>query len=245
MTIDASFHAEREEDYKAMRQNPRLRQLTEPWFAEACRNRYSYHFDWLGRPIIQFPQDIVAMQEILWRVRPDLVVETGVARGGSMVFYASMLELLGGDGLVVGVDVDIRPHNREEIEKHPLAKRIRLIEGSSVDPAVVKQVETYTKKASRVLVVLDSLHTHDHVAKELAYYSPFVTRDSYLVVFDTVVEFMPEDFFPDRPWGVGNNPYTAVQEFLRNNDRFEVDEEYDAKLLITVAPGGYLRCVKD
>jgi cephalosporin hydroxylase len=161
------------------------------------------------------------------------------------VFYASMLELLGGDGKVLGIDVDIREHNRVEIEKHPMFKRIHMLEGSSIDEKIVRGVQQFAAGKQRVLVVLDSNHTHEHVLKELALYSPLVTKDSYLVVFDTVVEEMPDDFFLDRPWGKGNNPKTAVTEFLKTTDRFRVDREIENKLLITVAPGGYLRCVKE
>ena len=218
-----------------------LRALTREWFVAATRHEYSYHFTWMGRPIIQFPQDIVATQEIIWRVRPDLIVETGIARGGSLIFSASMLELLGGDGIVVGVDVDIREHNRVEIERHPMAKRIRMIEGSSVDESVVREVSRHAEGRRVVLVMLDSNHTHAHVLRELELYSPLVTPGSYLIVYDTVVENMPEDMYPDRPWGRGDNPQTAVREFLARDDRFEVDQQVDDKLLITVAPGGYLR----
>ena len=228
----------------AMSQDAALRDLTRDWFVRACRHEYSYHFRWLGRPIIQFPQDIVAMQEIVWEVKPDRIVETGVARGGSLILYASLLELIGGDGRVIGVDLDIRPHNRIEIERHPLARRIDLIQGSSVDPEVAGRVRTMAA-GRRTLVVLDSHHTHDHVLRELQLYAPLVPSGSYLVVFDTVIEEMPEDSFPDRPWGRGDNPRTAVEAFLKTTDRFVVDEEIEQKLLITVAPGGYLRCVKD
>lgn len=221
-----------------------LRGQTREWMAAANRYEYSYHFTWLGRPIIQFPQDIVATQEIIWRVRPDLIIETGVARGGSLIFSASMLELIGGDRLVVGVDIDIRAHNRVEIERHPLAKRIRLIEGSSVDEGVVRQVADYAEGRQTVLVMLDSNHTHAHVLRELELYAPLVTHGSYLIVYDTVVERMPEDMYPDRPWGRGDNPLTAVREFLARGTDFEVDREVEEKLLITVAPGGYLRRVK-
>lgn len=185
------------------------------------------------------------MQEIVWRVDPQLIIETGIAHGGSLIFYASLLELLAGDGMVLGIDIDIRQHNRVEIEKHPMFKRIKMIEGSSVDCAIVSQVREFASGKSPVLVVLDSMHTHAHVLDELKAYSPLVTKDSYLVVFDTVVEDMPADFFPDRPWGKGNNPKTAVWEFLKSNDRFEVDKEIENKLLITVAPDGYLKCIKD
>src|SRR5215207_263952 len=163
-----------------------MRGQTREWLASATRYEYSYHFTWLGRPIIQFPQDIVATQEIIWRVRPDLIVETGIARGGSLIFSASMLELLGGDGLVVGVDVDIREHNRVEIERHPLARRIRMVEGSSLAEETFRQVERLAEGRGRVLVMLDSNHTHEHVARELELYSPLVGAGSYLIVFDTV-----------------------------------------------------------
>jgi cephalosporin hydroxylase len=205
----------------------------------------TYNFTWLGRPIIQFPQDVFAMQEIIWRVRPDLIIETGVAHGGSLVFYASMLEMIGGPGEVVGIDIEIRPANRAAIESHPMFGRIRLVEGSSVDPLTVQRVCALAAGKKRVLVVLDSNHTHDHVSAELRLYSPLVTKGSYLVVFDTIVEHMPAHAFPDRPWGRGNNPMTAVCAFLEKTDRFTVDREIEEKLLITVAPSGYLRCVRD
>lgn len=227
-----------------MNNKDNLQELTNQWFVESCKYKYSYNFSWMGRPIIQFPQDIMAMQEIIWQVKPDLIVETGIAHGGSLIFYASMLELIG-EGQVLGIDVDIRQHNRVEIEQHPMFKRITMIEGSSIDEEIATQVYDLAKGKSRILLVLDSNHTHDHVLKELELYSPLVTKDSYLVVFDTVVEDMPEDFFPDRPWGKGNNPKTAVWEFLKTNKRFEVDKDIEAKLLITVAPDGYLKCLED
>ena len=205
--------------------------------------KYSYNFTWLGRPIIQFPQDIIAMQEIIWQVKPDLIIETGIAHGGSLIFYASILELIGNNGQLLGIDIDIREHNRVEIEKHPMFKRIAMIKGSSVDEKIAQQVHDFAKDKKRIMVVLDSMHTHDHVLKELRLYSPLVTKGSYLVVFDTIIEDMPEYFFPDRPWGKSNNPKTAVWKFLTTNDRFEIDKEIENKLLITVAPDGYLECV--
>ncbi len=221
-----------------------LTTLANELFVKSCEYEYSYNFSWLGRPVIQFPQDLVALQEIIWRVKPDVIIETGIAHGGSLVFSASILELLNGDGEVLGIDIDIREHNRVEIEKHSMFKRIRMIQGSSVDEGVIQQVRGFAEGKQSVLVVLDSLHTHEHVLKELELYAPLVTRGSYLVVFDTVVEDMPEDFFLDRPWGKGNNPKTAVREFLEHNDRFVVDKEIEDKLLITVAPNGYLKCIK-
>ena len=209
----------------------------------SARYEYSYHFTWLGRPIIQFPQDILAVQEIIWTVRPDLIVETGIARGGSLILSASMLELIGGAGLVVGVDIDIREPSRLAIERHPLAHRIRMIEGPSTASEVADAVHEIARGRERVVVLLDSNHTHDHVLRELELYSPLVQPGSYLIVFDTVIEEMPAGSFPDRPWDVGNNPATAVRAFLEQNHRFEVDQAIERKLLISVAPGGYLRCV--
>ncbi|HLJ84036.1 MAG TPA: cephalosporin hydroxylase family protein [Candidatus Eremiobacteraceae bacterium] len=230
---------------EAMAADRELRAAATDFFLRSCEHRYSYNFTWLGRPIIQYPQDIVALQEIVWRTKPEVIVETGIAHGGSAVLFASLLQLLGGDGRVVAVDIDIRAHNRAAIESHPLAARISLIEGSSVDERIAQRVRAATAGAHNVMVVLDSNHTHAHVRAELALYSPLVRKGGYLVVMDTVVEHMAADSFPDRPWGKGDNPMTAVREFLALNPRFEIDREIDDKLLVSVAPGGYLRCVAD
>lgn len=245
MSETAKFFADVERNIASLQEDIHLQGLSNIWIREVTRHKYSYNFTWLGRPIIQLPQDILAMQEIIWQVKPDLIIETGIAHGGSLVFYASMLELLGTNGQVLGIDIDIRPHNRAAIEAHPMFKRITLLEGSSVAENMAEQVRRFAQDKQAILVVLDSNHTHAHVLEELRLYSPLVTAGSYLVVFDTVIEDMPDDFFPDRPWGRGNNPKTAVREFLKVNDRFAVDEEVAAKLLITVASGGYLRCVKE
>ena len=228
-----------------MRADALLQAKVHDVFLDSCRYRYSYNFKWLGRPVIQYPQDLLALQEIIWAVKPDLIVETGIAHGGSLIFSASMLEMIGNDGMVLGIDLEIRPHNRKAIEAHSMAKRIKMIEGSSVNPAVVDAVEHEVEGRKCILVVLDSCHTHGHVLDELKLYSRFVTKDSYLVVFDTVVEDMPKEFFPDRSWGPGNSPKTAVREFLKSNNRFQVDSELQDKLLFTVAPEGYLKCLKD
>jgi cephalosporin hydroxylase len=215
------------------------------WIEKTTPHGYSYNFRWMGRPIIQFPQDMIAMQEIIWDVRPTTIIETGVAHGGSAVFYASLLELLGGEGKVVAIDIDIRQHNRRALESHPLAHRLQLIEGSSVDPEIVAKVGHSIVKGGPVLVALDSNHTQEHVLQELRLYSPFVTKGSYLVVFDTVIEDMPDTFFKDRPWKRGNTPKSAVQVFLQENRRFKTNHSIDAKLQLSVAPEGYLQCVED
>jgi cephalosporin hydroxylase len=215
----------------------------------SIKAKYSYNVSWLGRPIIQYPQDMIALQELIWSIQPDLIVETGIAHGGSLVFSASMLELnaaCGGprDGEVVGVDIDIRSHNREAIEAHPMFKRISMIQGSSIAPAIVEQIRAKAAGKQRVLVCLDSNHTHDHVLAELHAYAPLTSARSYCVVFDTIVEELSTDMLHGRPWGPGDNPKTAVLEFLTTHPEFEIDEEIDHKLLISVAPGGYLRRVR-
>lgn len=220
-----------------------LQQMTQDWMYRASKYEYDYHFRWLGRPIIQYPQDIVAMQEVIWRVKPDLIIETGVARGGSLVFYASMLDLLGGDRRVVGIEIDHRDYNKAPLDRHPMSDRYSVIEGSSTDEEVVGQVEEIAVNSDTILVALDSHHTHDHVLQELNLYAPFVTKGSYLVVFDGIVEEMPAEFTEEKEWGPGNNPKTAVKEFLETTDRFEIDRGIENKLMITVAPSGYLRCI--
>ena len=221
-------------------------------------SKYSYNFSWQGRPIIQYPQDMVAMQELIWSIKPDLIIETGIAHGGSLIFSASMLAQLDmceaietGKTLdpkishrkVLGIDIDIRTHNRTAIEAHPMASRIQMIEGSSIAPEIIEQVHVIAANYSRVLVCLDSNHTHDHVLAELEAYAPLTSKDSYCVVFDTIIEDMPSNMFPDRPWGPGNNPKTAVWEYLKTHPEFEIDKSIQHKLLITVAPDGYLKRV--
>jgi cephalosporin hydroxylase len=226
--------------------NRRLRDAALAFTAASTAPKYSYNFSWLGRPIIQYPQDLVAMQELIWSIQPDLIVETGIAHGGSLVFYASLLELnaiCGGpnDGTVLGIDIDIRAHNRTAIEAHPMFKRISMIEGSSLAPEVIRRATEAAKGKSRVMVCLDSNHTHDHVLAELKAYAALTTVDSYCVVFDTIIEDLPEETYPDRPWGPGNNPKSAVHEFLKTHPEFQIDKSIDHKLLISVAPDGYLK----
>jgi len=211
--------------------------------------KYSYNFSWLGRPVIQYPQDIVAMQELIWSLQPDLIVETGIAHGGSLIFSASMLELnaaCGGpkDARVVGVDIDIRAHNRAAIEAHPMMRRITMIEGSSIAPEIVAAIRAHTVGRKSVLVCLDSNHTHDHVLAELEAYAPMTTVGSYCIVFDTIVEDLPQALSGDRPWGPGDNPKTAARRYLASHPEFEIDRRIDRQLLIGVAPEGYLKRVR-
>lgn len=238
------FFRERDMRIATYEADDQLQKTTMAFMKEIVRANYSYNFSWLGRPIIQIPQDMFALQEIVWEIRPDFIIETGIAHGGSLMFYASMLELTG-KGKVIGIDIDIRQHNRAAIEKHPLYHRIVMIEGSSVSQGVVDQVKSVTAGAKSILVTLDSNHTHEHVLRELNLYSPFVSLGSYCVVFDTGIENLPKDMIKDRPWGPGNNPKTAVWEFLKTNVRFEIDKEIENKLLITAAPDGYLKCIKN
>lgn len=217
-----------------------LRRLSQRWLLEAYRSKYMYNFTALGRPMIQLPQDIVAIQELLWSVKPDLVIETGIAHGGSLIMHAACLAANGG-GHVLGIDIDIRAHNRAEIERHAMAPHISMFEGSSTDPQMIDRVCEFAGAYERVLVILDSNHTHDHVLAELRAYAPLVAEDSYCIVLDTIVEDLPSDTFPDRPWGPGNSPRSAIDEFLLDAPDFVADRAVDAKLLITCAPGGFLR----
>ncbi len=223
--------------------NNSLKKSAKKFMVESTVPKYSYNFSWMGRPIIQYPQDIVAMQELIWKIQPDLIIETGIAHGGSLVFYASIMELIG-KGEILGIDIDIREHNKKAILKHPMNKRITMIQGSSIDKDTVRKVKNIAKGKGVVMVCLDSNHTHDHVLKELELYAEFTTINSYCVVFDTIVEDLPDDSYPDRPWSVGNNPKTAVSSFIENSNNFLVDKGIDNKLLISVAPGGYLKRIK-
>ncbi len=268
MDLIEIFRKERKSRIEDNARNQPLLHSARQFLNETIRAAYSYNFEWLSRPIIQYPQDIVAMQELIWRVKPDLIIETGIAHGGSLVMSASMLTLLdycealesgkkldprAPTRLVVGIDIDIRPHNRNALSAHPMANRIELIQGSSIAADIVAKVHTIASRFRRVLICLDSNHTHDHVLAELEAYAPLTSHGSYCCVFDTVVEDLPSIDFSDRPWGVGNNPKTAVQEFMRrlqtegrtasdgNPLNLEIDKTVQNKLLVTVAPDGYLK----
>jgi len=235
-----------------------LKELSFEWIEKTAKYNYSYNFSWLGRPLIQFPQDIVAFQELVWTIKPDLIIETGIAHGGSLIMNASYLALLDyteaiesnqkltptrSKRKILGIDIDIRKHNKNAILAHPLSSMIEMIEGSSVDSDIVKQVHEIASGFKKVMVILDSNHTHDHVLSELNLYSNLVSKGSYCVVLDTAIDDMPEDMFPDRPWGKEDNPKTAVHEFLKQNPKFEIDKAIEDKLLITVAPSGFLKRV--
>ena len=250
------FQVERSARLQAYGSDAAFEALSRDWLQQSMQRQYVYNFDWMGRPIIQYPQDMWAMQDLVWRVRPDLIIETGIAHGGSLVLSASLLAMLdmcdaieAGTTLdprqsqrkVLGIDIDIRTHNRAAIEAHPMASRIAMIQGSAVASEVVEQVHAFAKGYQRVMVCLDSMHTHDHVLTELEAYAPLVTPGSYCVVFDTFVEDMPPQFFADRPWDVGNNPKTAVRQWLAGHSEFEVDTEMEQRLQVTVAPSGFLR----
>jgi cephalosporin hydroxylase len=250
------FETERAAVISGYPEDVAFKTLSRDWLEQSMARRYVYNFDWLGRPIIQYPQDMVAVQELIWQIRPDVVVETGIAHGGSLVLSASVLAMLdyadaAAEGRmldpanpqrrVIGVDIDIRAHNRAAIEAHPMASRITMVQGSSVDPATVAAVKAAVGTGQKILVLLDSMHTHDHVLAELEAYAPLVSQGSYCVVFDTFVEDMPHAFFADRPWDVGNNPMTAVNLWLTTHPEFEIDRTWDHKLMVTVARGGFLR----
>lgn len=240
------FNFEKENNIKKQSEK---RTLGIDFINKTVDTQYTYNFSWLGRPIIQYPQDMIAMQELIWKVKPDLIIETGIAHGGSLIFTASMLTLLETcgeieNGRVLGIDIDIREHNKKAIQDHPMSKKITMFEGSSVSDQMIKKVNDFAKKGKRIMVILDSNHTHDHVLAELEAYANLVSKDSYCIIFDTVIEDMPDNSFPNRPWGKGNNPKTAVWKYLKTHSEFEIDENIQNKQLITVAPDGYLKRIK-
>ncbi|NJS35659.1 MAG: cephalosporin hydroxylase [Brachymonas sp.] len=270
MNPNEKFQAEAQENIKKLGSDQALHATTLDWINRSALNKYTYHFSSLGRPIIQYPQDMVAMQELIWAVKPDLIIETGIAHGGSLIMSASMLALLdmseaieNNESLnprqskrkVLGIDIDIRQHNQTAILAHPMASRIHMIQGSSIAADTINQVKEFAKDYQKILVCLDSNHTHDHVLAELEAYAPLTSVGSYCVVFDTVIDDMPKSMFPDRSWGPGNNPKTALFEYIEDLEKnvnktqdgrslkFEIDKSVDNKLLITVAPDGYLKRV--
>jgi cephalosporin hydroxylase len=258
MNPNEQFQTESRKNIESLGNDQDLQALSRIWVREISPYKWAYNFSWLGRPAIQFPNDAWSIQELIWQIKPDLIIETGIAHGGSLIFSASMLAMLDmceaidqGSTIdpknsrrkVLGLDIDIRQHNREAIEAHPMSSRIQMIQGSSIAPDVIEQVKALAKNYQRILVCLDSNHTHEHVLAELKAYAPLTSVGSYCVVMDTLIEDMPESMFPDRPWGPGDNPKTAVWEYLKTHPDFEIDKSIDHKLLISVAPDGYLKRV--
>lgn len=254
----AQFAAERAQHLESYAKDKEFRTLSQTWLEASMRKKYVYNFDWLGRPIIQYPQDMWAVQELIWTIKPDLVIETGIAHGGSLILSASILAMIDyceamekGVSLnpreskrkVIGIDIDIREHNRKAIEAHPLAHHLHLVEGSSVAQETVEKVKALAKGHQKIMVFLDSMHTHDHVLKELEAYAPLVSTGSYCVVFDSFVEDMPADLFPDRPWSPGDNPKTALHEYLKTHKEFVIDKSVEGKLMVSVAADGFLKRV--
>lgn len=242
------FEFERDKLISSNAQNSEFKSISQRFLEKSAELNYSYNFSWMGRPIIQYPQDMVVLQEIIWDVKPDMIIETGIAHGGSLIFSASMLTLLEAcgeieDGKVLGIDIDIREHNRRAIKAHPMSKKITMYEGSSIDSEMVARVHEFAKKGKKIMVILDSNHTHEHVLAELQAYAHLASVGSYCCVFDTLIEDMPQGLY-DRPWDKGDNPKTAVWEYLKECDDFVIDKHLENKILITVAPDGYLKRVK-
>ena len=259
MTPVEQFKIEKRERITSFGSNNELNKLSQDWLKMSMAAKYVYNFEWLGRPIIQYPQDIVAVQELIWEVKPDLIIETGIAHGGSLILSASMLAMLdvcdaleqgrkmdpkASNRKVIGIDIDIRSHNLRAIQNHPMSNWIMMLEGSSVENKIINQVYDLSKKYPKIMVFLDSNHTHEHVLRELEAYALLTSVGSYCVVFDTFVEDVPDNLFPDRPWSPGNNPKTAVHEYLDSNENFQIDRSIQNKLQITVAPDGFLKRVK-
>jgi len=231
----------------------KYKKVAKEFLDRSINHKYAYQFDWLGRPIIQYPQDILAIQELVFKIKPDLIIETGIAYGGTTILYASLLSLLDNlEGInpressskVISIDIDIREHNKKVLQNHPLAFKYQLIEGSSIDKEIIDKVHNEAAGFSKIMVMLDSNHTHEHVLNELKAYSDLVSKGSYCIVFDTIIEDLPKNTFPDRPWDVGNNPMTALKQWLKENDNFIVDRDITNNLLISVAPSGYLKRIE-
>jgi len=254
-----NFLRDVEDRVKNHKKELQMRKAASDFMVSSTGPKYCYNFSWQTRPIIQYPQDILAMQEIIWDVKPDLIIEMGIAHGGSLIFNASILAMLDmceaidekrtidpniSKRKILGVDIDIREHNKIEIEKHPMSSRIDMIEGSSISTEIIEKVKDYASNFDRILVCLDSNHTHDHVLAELEAYAPLTSVGSYCVVFDTIIENLPENMYPERPWGPGNSPKSALHEYLKNHSEFEIDENIFEKLLISVCPDGFLKRVK-
>lgn len=237
------FEADRLNNAVSLEQDNELQDLAIDLITKSDKHGHAYQWTWLDLPIIQSTEDIIAAQELVWKVKPDVIIETGIAWGGSIVFYASLLQLIG-KGKIVGIDVALPQKNIDKIMAYPFSDRIELIKGSSIDQAIVDQAASHVNSGDTVMLMLDSNHTHEHVLKELEMYAHLVTKDSFIIVSDTVVEDIPPQEHRPRPWGPGDNPKTAVNAFLETADRFVLDPYYNAKALVTFDKGGYIKCVK-
>ena len=241
------------------KKNKNFTEIAQKFMIESVKNKYSYNFSWLSRPIIQYPQDIINIQELIWDLKPDCIIETGIAHGGSVIFNASLLCLLELENAinendvfdhtnplrkVYAVDIDIREHNLNEINNHFLKNRIELFEGSSIDKKIFNKIKESVRGFKKILVILDSNHSHDHVLNELKLYSDLVSKDSFCIVMDTIIDDLPKSLSPDRPWGPNNSPKSAVKEFLKTNKLFQIETKFEEKALITVAPSGFLKRIK-
>ena len=241
------------------KKNKNFIEIAQKFMIESVKNKYSYNFSWLSRPIIQYPQDIINIQELIWNLKPDCIIETGIAHGGSVIFNASLLCLLELENAtnennvfdhtnplrkVYAVDIDIREHNLNEINNHFLKNRIELFEGSSIDKKIFNKIKKSVREFKKILVILDSNHSHDHVLSELKLYSDLVSKDSFCIVMDTIIDDLPKSLSPDRPWGPNNSPKSAVKEFLKTNKLFQIETKFEEKALITVAPSGFLKRIK-
>lgn len=238
------FEKEKKSRISKNRHNLDFSKASKKFLIESIKPKYTYNFSWLGVPIIQIPQDIQQLQEIIWKVKPNLIIETGIAHGGSLIFSASMLAILNMNSKekrkVIGIDIDLRKHNKAILEKHFMKKYISCINGSSTDNKIFNKIKKISKSYKKTLVILDSNHTHEHVLKELNLYSQLVTKNSYCIVFDTIINDMPNNYYPDRNWNKSNNPMTAIKEFLKINKNFHIDTSIDYKLMVSMAKNGFL-----
>lgn len=238
MTWDSDFSNWREGELQKQMGSESFSKISHEWMQQAVDHKYSYQFDWLGVPIIQMPSDLVVFQQIIFETRPDLIIETGVARGGSLVFWASMLDLCGIDGRVIGVDIEVREHAKNAISNSKYSNIIDVIVGSSIDNKIIDSVRNVVSKHQRIMVVLDSNHTHEHVLGELNAYAEFVSPGCSLLVLDTVIDDLIP--YPERSWGPGSSPKSAVIDYMKSHSAdFKKLSKFEAISKLTVAPHGF------
>ena len=224
---------------KNQKNDSTFQEISQAWIRKSVELKYSYQFEWLGVPIIQLPTDMTSFQDIIWKCKPDLIIECGVARGGSLVFWASMQEICGIEPKVLGIDIEIREHTHKAIHESRYSKKIELLEASSILPSTANAAAEIAAKHNNVMVVLDSSHTHNHVLEELNLYSKFVTSGQYLLDLDTIIDDLPVD--QTRPWGPGTSPKSAIHAFMKQDTNFTIERKYEESAVFTVAPSGFLR----